>query len=75
MAETPNLVLPYLAANQSQKHVTVNEALRRLDALVQISVQSTALATPPASPTEGQRWIVPASPTGAWAGHAGQIAA
>jgi hypothetical protein len=75
MADTPNLVLPYLAANQSQKHVTVNEALRRLDALVQITVQSATLATPPVSPTEGQRWILPASPTGAWAGHAGQIAA
>ena len=75
MADTPNLVLPYLAANQSQKHVTVNEALRRLDALVQVTVQSAALATPPVSPTEGQRWILLASPTGAWAGHAGQIAA
>ncbi len=75
MADTPNLVLPYLAANQSQKHVTVNEALRRLDALVQITVQSAALATPPGSPAEGQRWILPGSPTGAWAGHAGQIAA
>lgn len=75
MADTPNLVLPYLAANQSQKHVTVNEALRRLDALVQVTVQSAALAAPPGSPVEGQRWILPASPTGAWAGHAGQIAA
>lgn len=75
MADTPNLVLPYLAANQSQKHVTVNEALRRLDALVQVTVQSAALATPPGSPTEGQRWILPAAPIGAWSGHAGQIAA
>lgn len=75
MADTPNLVLPYLAANQSQKHVTVNEALRRLDALVQVTVQSTAVATPPGAPTEGQRWILPASPMGAWAGHGGQIAA
>jgi hypothetical protein len=75
MADTPNLVLPYLAANQSQKHVTVNEALRRLDALVQITVQSAALAAPPGSPVEGQRWILPAAPTGAWAGRAGQIAA
>jgi Protein of unknown function (DUF2793) len=75
MADTPNLVLPYLAANQSQKHVTVNEALRRLDALVQVTVQSAALATPPATPAEGQRWIVAAAPTGAWVGHAGQIAA
>ena len=46
MADSPNLVLPYLAANQSQKHVTVNEALRRLDTLVQITVQSAALAAP-----------------------------
>ena len=53
----------------------VNEALRRLDALVQVTVQSSVLGTPPASPTEGQRWIIPASPSGAWAGHAGQIAA
>lgn len=75
MADTPNLVLPYLAANQSQKHVTVNEALRRLDALVQVTVQSAALASPPGSPAEGQRWILPAAPTGAWAGHGGQIAA
>lgn len=75
MADTPNLVMPYVAANQSQKHVTVNEALRRLDALVQITAQSAVLATPPGSPAEGQRWIIPAAPTGAWSGHAGQIAA
>ena len=75
MADTPNLVLPYLAANQSQKHVTVNEALRRLDALVQVTVQSAVLATPPGSPSEGQRWIVAVSPTGAWSGHAGHLAA
>ncbi|RZJ39922.1 MAG: DUF2793 domain-containing protein, partial [Brevundimonas sp.] len=29
------LCLPYLAAAQMQKHVTLNEALTRLDALVQ----------------------------------------
>lgn len=75
MADTPNLVLPYLAANQSQKHVTVNEALRRLDALVQVTVQSAALAAPPGSPVEGQRWIVAVAATGAWAGQSGKIAA
>lgn len=75
MADTPNLVLPYLAANQSQKHVTVNEALRRLDALVQVTVQGAALATPPGSPVEGQRWIVAAAATGAWVGQSGKIAA
>jgi len=72
---TPNLALPYIAAAQAQKHVTHNEALHVLDRLVQLAVLDKDLATPPGSPTEGQRWIVAASPTGAWAGHATQIAA
>ena len=75
MSESPNLALPWLAAAQAQKHVTVNEALRRLDALVQITVESAALAAPPAAPAEGQRWIVGSSPTDAWTGQAGRIAA
>lgn len=33
-----NLAPPYLAAGQAQKHVTVNESLLRLDALVQLAV-------------------------------------
>ena len=40
MSNTSSLVLPYLAVGQAQKHVTVNESLRRLDALVQLSVVS-----------------------------------
>ncbi|WP_150288188.1 DUF2793 domain-containing protein [Rhabdaerophilum calidifontis] len=75
MSTTPNLALPYLAAGQAQKHVTLNESLRRLDALVQLAVASRSLAAPPASPTEGDRYIVPAGATGAWAGRTTQIAA
>ncbi len=75
MDETTNLLLPYILAAQAQKHVTHNEALRKLDALVQISIVDRDLASPPASPTEGARYIVPASPTGAWTGHANTIAA
>lgn len=75
MFTTPNLVLPYLAAGQAQKHVTLNESLRMLDALVQLAVISRSLAAPPAAPTEGDRHIVAAGPTGVWAGHAGRIAA
>lgn len=47
MSQSPNLALPYLAAGQAQKHVTVNEALRLLDALVQAAVESAALSAPP----------------------------
>ena len=75
MDNTPNLQLPYLIAAQAQKHVTHNEALRALDAIVQLLVLDKDLASPPGSPTDGSRYIVAASPTGAWAGQAGKIAA
>jgi hypothetical protein len=75
MSDTTHLGLPYLEAAQAQKHVTVNEALRRLDALVQLSVKSRALAAPPASPTEGDRYIVAADASGAWSGEDGNVAA
>ncbi len=75
MDTTPNLGLPYIVAAQSQKHVTHNEALRALDAIVQLSVLDRDLASPPGSPANGARYIVAASPTGAWAGHAGSVAA
>ena len=75
MSQSTNLALPYLASSQSQKHVTVNEGLRFLDVLVQISVKSAALNAPPGSPGDGQRWIIGPVPTGLWAGRAMQIAA
>ena len=37
---TARLNLPYLAAGQMQKHVTLNTALTRLDALLQTAVVS-----------------------------------
>lgn len=40
----------------------------------QDSVKDQNLAAPPATPAAGDRYIVAASPTGAWAGKAGQIA-
>ena len=66
MDETPLLKLPYILAAQSQKHVTHNEALRVLDALVQLAVLDKDLATPPGSPAAGARYIIGAAPTGAW---------
>ncbi len=62
-------------AAQAQKHVTHNEAIRMLDAIVQLSVADRDLAAPPGAPVEGARYIVAASPTGAWASHAGHVAA
>ncbi|MGD9784591.1 MAG: DUF2793 domain-containing protein [Hyphomicrobiaceae bacterium] len=75
MDYTANLKLPYLAAAQAQKHVTHNEALQALDAVVQLSVEARNLADPPASPDEGSRYVVAPAGTGAWTGHAHDIAA
>lgn len=78
MPESPdtsaNLALPYLQPAQAQKHVTVNEALVRLDALVQPVVLDRDRAAPPDTPAPGDRHIVAASATGAWEGGEDAIA-
>lgn len=75
MSDTlPALGLPLIQPAQAQKHVTHNEALRILDVLTQLAVQDSALGTPPPAPDPGQRWLVPAGATGAWAGRDTQIA-
>ena len=58
------LDLPYLAAGQLQKHVTLNQALTRLDALAQTAVVSRTLATQPDDPDDGALYILPAAPAG-----------
>ncbi len=75
MSASPNLKLPYLDQNQNQKTVTHNAALRMLDALVQLQIQSSALAAPPASPGDGQCWIVASGGSGAWQGKDLNVAA
>lgn len=66
-----NLVLPYLAPGQSQKHVTVNETLTRLDAIVQIGVTSASTLIEPAGPADGALYILPTGKTGAAWGEMG----
>lgn len=73
--DTPNLTLPYIAAAQAQKHVTHNEAIRALDVLVHLTVLDRDLAAAPASPVDGDRYLVAASAAGAWVGQSGRIAA
>jgi len=75
MDNTPNLALPYIIAAQAQKHVTHNEAIRALDAILQLMVLDKDLASPPGAPADGDRYIVASSPTGAWSGQAGKVAA
>jgi hypothetical protein len=68
---TARLELPYLAAGQMQKHVTLNEALTRLDALVQTLIVSRTTTVQPAGPEEGALYVLPPGRTGAdWAARA-----
>jgi len=68
------LNLPFILASQAQKHVTHNEALRRLDALVQTGVISKDTVIPPATPTDGDAYVVPIGATAAWVGQDGALA-
>lgn len=65
MSQTTHLQLPFLAAAQAQKHVTVNETLLRLDALVQLSAKSATTSAEPASPSDGDLYILPTAKSGA----------
>ena len=69
-----NLSLPFILPSQAQKHVTFNEGMRRLDALVQLVILAVDQTAPPTTPNDGDRYIVPLGATGSWAGHEGSIA-
>lgn len=71
---TPRLGLPMLFTGQSQKEVTVNEALQAIDLLVGAVVEGV-LGTPPAEPAIGQMWIVGNAGSAAFSGHDGELAA
>lgn len=71
---SPRFALPLLAAGQSQKEITHNEALSIADALLHPAVESDSLSAPPLSPQIGLCWLLPANPTGVWAGKARNLA-
>lgn len=75
MSNSIRLALPFIDAAQSQKHVTHNEAIVALDALVHLAVNARDVAAPPASPSEGDRYLVPAGASGGFAGHVDAVAA
>lgn len=74
MSDTFQFGLPLVQAAQAQKHVTVNEALARLDAVAQMRVQADDWEVGPASPVEGEAYVVGPIASGEWAGQAGNVA-
>lgn len=74
MDDTPNLALPLVQPAQAQKHVTVNDALVRLDAAAQLVLEEAVATAPPAEAPDGACYGVGAGATGDWAGQDGRLA-
>ena len=70
---SPRFAMPLLFSGQAQKEVYVNEAISLLDGLCHCAIEAE-LAAPPASPTDGQAWLVGTGASGDWSGRTGQVA-
>ncbi len=73
MTTTNHLSLPLVQQSQAQKEVTVNEALAKIDALLNTGAMSLSLPTPPASPNEGDLYIIGDAAADEWAGRENNI--
>ncbi|WP_062561161.1 DUF2793 domain-containing protein [Paracoccus aminovorans] len=71
---TANCDLPLLLPAQAQKHVTVNDALMRLDGQLDLVLQSLTRTTPPETVVDGLCWGVPQGAVNAWEGQSGKVA-
>lgn len=63
-----------VAGGQSQPHVPVNAAIRAAIFLSSKVIVAKGTNTPPGSPADGDGYIIGSSPTGAWSGHASDLA-
>jgi Protein of unknown function (DUF2793) len=71
----PNLALAYgWGLGESGWNTGADANAKKLGTVVQLSVKDRDLATPPASPAQGDRYLVPATGNGVWANKATQIA-
>jgi len=73
MANTYNFGIPLLDAAQAQKHVTMNEALARCDAVAQMRLKARDVTVPPVA-VDGTAFGIGIGATGDWASHEGEVA-
>ena len=74
MATTNHLQISLVEQSQAQKEITINQAIIRLDTMLNTGAKSRYISTPPTSPANGDLYIVGNSPTADWAGQAGKLA-
>lgn len=74
LSNGPNLGVLVNGALGEEHYDELMAQWRALDTLIQCNVISMTLGTPPGSPADGATYIVAASPTGAWAGKATNLA-
>ena len=74
MGDTSQLGLPLLQPAQAQKHVTVNEALVKLDGLTQLVLASVSTVLPPVAAVDGECFGIPNGAVNDWQGHEGEVA-
>ncbi len=64
----------YLLPAQAQKHITINEAIRKLDQFLHLTVVSIQRTEPPQSYPAGARYLVAENASGDWAGQDHKLA-
>ncbi|MBL0319825.1 MAG: DUF2793 domain-containing protein [Alphaproteobacteria bacterium] len=74
METTPHVQLPLLYTQQAQKELTVNEALSRIDVLLNTGARSQHIQNPPVEPMIGDVYIVAKTAAGLWSNQDGKIA-
>jgi hypothetical protein len=74
MTQSARFRAPFIQAAQVDKSTTHNEALAVLDIAASAAVDGFLVDMPPVTPSIGDCYILGASPTGAWSGHAFALA-
>ena len=73
-ANDPNLGLTYDWGVGENVKTGMDANLRQIGALLHLSVLSRTVDDPPGSPSNGDRYIIPAGATGDWSGRTNQVA-
>lgn len=76
MATTPKLLITELSESQASKYITINEAFRKLDVLVQATVIDKDTSDAPSGASDGDTYIVGPSPSSGddWDNHIDDVA-